>query len=75
MTDLRYAIRVLLRTPTLTALAIVSLALGIGANVTIYTIANAFLNQPISGAHDGYAVRTEMGACPFPTAWRADCRD
>src|SRR5206468_3159894 len=26
--------------------------LGIGANVTIYTIANAFLEQPIGGAHD-----------------------
>ena len=52
LTDLRYAIRVLFRTPTVTALAIVSLALGIGANVTIYTIANAFLDQPIGGAND-----------------------
>ena len=52
LTDLRYALRVLLRTPTVTALAIVSLALGIGANVTIYTIANAFLDQPIGGAND-----------------------
>ena len=52
LTDLRYAIRVLLRTPTVTALAILSLALGIGANVTIYTIANAFLDQPIGGAND-----------------------
>ena len=52
MSDLRYALRVLLRTPGLTAVAILSLALGIGANVTIYTIANAFLDQPIAGAHD-----------------------
>jgi predicted permease len=52
MTDLRYAIRVLLRTPVLTALAVVSLALGIGANVTIYTIANAFLDQSIVGARE-----------------------
>ena len=52
LTDLRYAIRVLFRTPTVTALAILSLALGIGANVTIYTIANAFLDQPIGGARD-----------------------
>src|SRR5690242_9861562 len=44
--------RVLLRTPTVTSLAILSLALGIGANVTIYTIANAFLDQPIGGAND-----------------------
>ena len=52
LTDLRYAVRVLFRTPTVTALAILSLALGIGANVTIYTIANAFLDQPIGGASD-----------------------
>src|SRR3954464_9818292 len=63
LTDLRYAIRVLFRTPTVTVLAILSLALGIGANVTIYTIAtfanvtiytiaNAFLDQPIGGARD-----------------------
>ena len=52
LTDLRYAIRVLFRTPTVSVLAILSLALGIGANVTIYTIANAFLDQPIGGAND-----------------------
>ncbi|MFL5614227.1 MAG: ABC transporter permease [Gemmatimonadaceae bacterium] len=52
MNDFRYAIRVLLRTPALTALAILSLTLGIGANVTIYTIANAFLDQAIAGAGD-----------------------
>lgn len=50
MNDLRYALRVLLRSPAVTVLAILSLALGIGANVTIYTIANAFLTQPILGA-------------------------
>src|SRR5439155_19137068 len=50
MNDFRYAIRVLLRTPALTALAVLSLTLGIGANVTIYTIANAFLDQAIAGA-------------------------
>jgi predicted permease len=52
MSDLRYAIRGLARTPSFTIVAILSLALGIGANVTIYTIANAFLEQPIGGAQD-----------------------
>jgi predicted permease len=62
MSDLRYAIRVLLRTPTLTALAILSLTLGIGANVTIYTIANAFLDQAIAGAgHADRLVRIYRG--------------
>ena len=50
MTDLRYAVRSLARTPAFTVVAILSLALGLGANVTIYTIANAFLTRPIAGA-------------------------
>ena len=49
MTDLKYALRGFLRSPAFTFVAILSLALGIGANVTIYTIANAFLNQPVAG--------------------------
>src|SRR5690348_17860772 len=52
MSDLRYALRGLARTPSFALVAIVSLALGIGANVTIYTIANSFLEQPIGGAQD-----------------------
>src|SRR5690348_10651324 len=52
MSDLRYALRGLARTPSFAIVAILSLALGIGANVTIYTIANAFLDQPIAGARD-----------------------
>jgi predicted permease len=52
MSDLRYALRALARTPSFALVAVLSLALGIGANVTIYTVANAFLEQPIAGAQD-----------------------
>jgi putative ABC transport system permease protein len=63
MTDARYALRGLLRSPGFTAVAILSLALGIGANVTIYTIANAFLTRPIGGvAAPGRLVRVYRGS-------------
>jgi predicted permease len=52
MVELRYSIRSLLRTPSFALVAILSLALGIGANVTIYSIGSALLDQPIAGARD-----------------------
>ncbi len=39
--DLRFALRTLLKTPLVTAAALLSLALGIGANTTIFTLVNA----------------------------------
>ena len=41
--DLRFAVRVLLQRPLLSAAAIVSLALGIGANATIFSVVNGLL--------------------------------
>src|SRR5579864_1098770 len=67
--DLRFAVRNLLRTHGLTPVAIITLALGIGANTAIFSVIDAVLLRPLPLARPGQLVRlyeTEAAPGDYP---------
>src|SRR5712692_10287101 len=81
--DIRFAVRMLLKNWSVTAIIVVVLALGIGANTAIFSVVNATLLQSLPYADPDKLVRLSEDSPNVPQMsisypncldWRADNR-
>jgi predicted permease len=67
--DLRYGVRILLKKPGFTLVAVLTLALAIGANTAILSTVNGFIFRPLPVTHPEEVVRMFFGNRRDPAVW------
>ena len=72
--DLRFALRLMRKNPGFTAVAVVTLALGIGANTAIFTLVQGILlrSLPVANPSQLYRVGDRMDCCYYDTVQNSD---
>lgn len=67
--DVRFGLRQIRRSPSFTVMAVLTLALGIGANTAIFTLIDSIMLRPLPYPHQDRLAVLSSGGAYFPKGW------